>query len=56
MDLPKFQRCIGDVWREFTADGKRPAVVADLKIPNSLIDINLAPDKRRYTVGGRRGF
>ena len=51
VDLPNIARVLADAWREFeTNQSKRPACVLALNLPNSMIDVNLSPDKREVLL------
>mmetsp|Transcript_20420 Transcript_20420/g.28720 ORF Transcript_20420/g.28720 Transcript_20420/m.28720 type:complete len:185 (+) Transcript_20420:993-1547(+) len=56
VELPKISRAIGEIWRSFDcikSNGecrKKPACVLAITIPNSMYDINIAPDKREVLL------
>lgn len=56
VDIPNFTRAIGDAWRNFDHLGKKPAVALDVKLPNSMFDVNLSPDKREVFMADEARF
>ncbi|GMH87723.1 hypothetical protein TL16_g10946 [Triparma laevis f. inornata] len=56
VDIPNFTKAISDAWRNFDTTGKKPAVVLDVKLPNSMFDVNLSPDKREVFMSDEAVF
>ena len=50
VEMPKVSRAIGDAWRAFEGNKKRPACVLCFSLPNNEYDVNLSPDKREVLL------
>jgi len=60
VELPILTKIVSEVWRNFEAGGegsrKRPACILGLYLPNSMFDINVAPDKREVFFTEEKGI
>lgn len=52
VEMPKISRVLSETWKQFnnTNNNKRPACILTLTLPNSMIDINLNPNKREVLL------
>jgi DNA mismatch repair ATPase MutL len=53
VDLPKVSKLLSEVWRNFNSNEgtkRRPACMLCLYLPNSMFDVNIAPDKREVFI------